>query len=133
VTIEFVIPGLRLKGGLNAREHWRARASRAAKEKRMTQLFFREAIGAHCGRAWFGFVKDHLPMVIGITRVGPRRLDDDNCAGACKHVRDAIAKELGIDDGSPELRWVYEQAKGRYGVRVTLSPKSRVEQRVVSA
>lgn len=97
----------------------------------MTRLFFREAIGRGWGQQWLA--ADFIPMVIGITRVGPRRLDDDNCAGACKHVRDAIAKELGIDDGSPELRWVYEQAKGRYGVRVTLAPKSRVEQKLVPA
>lgn len=131
MNIAFEIPGLRLKGGLNAREHWRARASRAAKERKLTRLFCREAITARWGHDWT--VLDLLPMVITITRIGPRMLDDDNCAGSAKHCRDAIASDLGIDDGSPLVRWVYEQAKGRYGVRVTLAPKSRVEQRVVSA
>lgn len=50
-----------------------------------------------------------MPLVVTIVRVGPRRLDDDNLAAACKHVRDQIAAEVGVDDGSDQYTWKYEQ------------------------
>ena len=56
--------------------------------------------------------------------VGHRRrlLDDDNFVGACKHLRDAIAASLGLDDGDPRLRWEYGQheTRGAEGVAVTI-------------
>ncbi len=63
------------------------------------------------------------PIIITITRVGPRRLDDDNLASACKYVRDAIAADVGVDDGSPLYTWQYRQHIGKYGVDVEI--KSR--------
>ena len=61
-----------------------------------------------------------------ICLVGHRRriLDDDNFVGACKHLRDAIAASLGIDDGDPRLRWEYGQheTRGAEGVAVTIQP-----------
>jgi hypothetical protein len=122
VTIEFVIPGLRLKGGLNAREHWRARASRAAKEKSAATLFMREVWPKPNGFD----LEILLPLAITITRVGPRKLDDDNLAGSAKHVRDAIARVIGLDDGSDQLHWTYEQARGRYGVKVSIAVRTLV-------
>lgn len=46
-----------------------------------------------------------------------RRMDDDNLAHAIKPLRDAIAIELGIDDGDSRLRWEYGQieTRGRTG------------------
>jgi hypothetical protein len=59
-----------------------------------------------------------------VSLVGHRRriLDDDNFVGACKHLRDAIAASLGIDDGDPRLRWEYSQheTRGAEGVAVTI-------------
>lgn len=51
-----------------------------------------------------------------------RRLDDDNLAGACKPLRDAIAMTLGIDDGSERLTWEYGQTltRGSEGVVVRI-------------
>ena len=60
-------------------------------------------------------------MVVKITRLGPRRLDDDNLAACCKYVRDAIAAKVGVDDGDARYTWVYEQRIGPYGVEVEMS------------
>ena len=55
-------------------------------------------------------------------RNGPKLLDDDNCTGSFKPVRDAVATFFGIDDGRRD-RWVWlpcEQQRGDYAVRVHL-------------
>ena len=77
-----------------------------------TSVEWKQAIGAR---------RIALPCVIRLTRIGCKKLDSDNCAGAFKHVRDAIAREIGIDDGSELLRFEYAQeviAKRQYAVRV---------------
>ena len=65
-----------------------------------------------------------LPLVITITRIGPRRLDDDNLAAACKYVRDQIAAIVGTDDGSSQYTWQYHQRIGEYGVEVDIQPRA---------
>ena len=60
------------------------------------------------------------PLIIIITKIGPRRLDDDNLAAACKYVRDQIAAAVGVDDGSDQYTWKYEQRTGQYGVDVEI-------------
>jgi hypothetical protein len=58
-------------------------------------------------------------VVVRLTRIGPRKLDSDNVAGACKATRDGVADWLGVDDGDESrVRWVYAQERGAYGVRV---------------
>ena len=54
-------------------------------------------------------------VIVRITRVSPRRLDDDNLSGGCKQLRDAIASLLGRKGDSEKdgLRWIYEQEKGK--------------------
>jgi hypothetical protein len=64
-----------------------------------------------------------LPLLITITRIGPRRLDDDNLAAACKYVRDEIARAVGVDDGSDQYTWRYEQRKGKYGIEVEITSR----------
>ncbi|WP_230682079.1 hypothetical protein, partial [Streptococcus pneumoniae] len=60
-------------------------------------------------------------VVVRITRVGPRRLDDDNLARAAKALRDGVADWLGCDDGDPRVSWHYAQAIAReYRVVVTV-------------
>lgn len=60
------------------------------------------------------------PLLITITRIGPRKLDDDNLASACKYVRDQIAAAVGLDDGSDQFTWRYKQQTGKYGVEVEI-------------
>jgi hypothetical protein len=62
-----------------------------------------------------------VPCTITITRLGPRKLDDDNLASSAKHVRDGIADKLGVDDGDDRLTWRYSQEKSStYGVRIKI-------------
>lgn len=71
-------------------------------------------------RPWLAI--SNASVTVRIVRIGPRKLDSDNCAGACKHVRDGIADAIGIDDGDPRYTWIYDQEKGReYSVRITVT------------
>lgn len=64
------------------------------------------------------------PLVVVITRIGPGKLDDDNLAHACKYVRDQIAAQVGVDDGSELYTWECRQQKGKsFGVSVEISPR----------
>lgn len=63
------------------------------------------------------------PVVVTITRIGPRRLDDDNLSSACKYIRDQIAAAIGVDDGSDQYTWRYAQRIGKYGVDVEVIPR----------
>ncbi len=65
-----------------------------------------------------------MPIVVTLTRIGKRRLDDDNLAASFKYVRDQIAHMIGTDDGSPLYTWVYKQQIGKvYGVEVEILPR----------
>lgn len=64
------------------------------------------------------------PLLVTITRIGKRKLDDDNLQTAAKYVRDQIAAEVGLDDGSDQYTWRYEQRIGKeYGVDVEITPR----------
>lgn len=95
----------RTVSGLNARERWSARARRVRRER----LAVLAAFPAH----WRKALKQHpnWGMRVELTRCG-RKLDSDNLQGALKGVRDELAKQLGLDDGSPRFEWVYRQDSG---------------------
>lgn len=94
----------------NLRGHWRKTASLTKAQRRDAWLAFQAAHpGAHLNL--------RPPITITMCRVSARKLDDDNLAGAFKAVRDGVADWLGIDDGSPLLRWVCEQRRGAVGER----------------
>ncbi len=61
-----------------------------------------------------GLVDIAGPLLVRITRVGPRPLDDDNLSGGCKELRDAAAALLGRKNDSQEagLFWEYCQEQG---------------------
>lgn len=88
-----------------------------------------ESAIAQCG-AEFVLVRGR-PKVITITRVSSGSLDDDNLAGALKHIRDGIAGALDFDDkelsssgsaGKIPLFLVQEKPGGRRvcGVRIAI-------------
>ena len=96
-------------GGLNAREHYRARAKRVKTER--TEAAFAVRVSRH----------KPLPCKVLLTRISPGTLDDDNLQGALKAIRDGVADALGIDDRDPRVSWRYAQAKagkGVYAVRI---------------
>lgn len=69
-------------------------------------------------RAMSGFIPPKPPFVVTLTRVGARKLDDDNLASAFKYIRDEVARIIGIDDGSPLYTWQYLQRIGEYEVEI---------------
>lgn len=96
---------------MNLRVHWRTMVRIKRGQRAATKLCMKDA------------VFPPLPLVVTITRIGPKRLDDDNLEGACKYVRDEIARMIGEDDGSPAYTWIYKQRIGKYGVDVTVEPR----------
>lgn len=104
-SIQYSIP-IRTVSALNMREHWAKRAKRVKAERNAAYL-----LTPHVS----------LPAAITMTRLGPRRLDDDNLRGALKGVRDGIADRLGVDDGGELVEWRYGQGKAKdYAVVVEI-------------
>jgi predicted Fe-S protein YdhL (DUF1289 family) len=116
---------LKLTSEANQREHWAAKHRRRKAQQ--------AAVRAHL--LAFAARPPPPPVVVTLTRLGGRRMDPDNLAGACKHVQDAIAKWLGLDDGSPLVLWRYAQAKAerkqrkvtKAGMRLSDVSELRVE------
>ena len=111
ITIPIKLPSLNIL----LMKHWRALLSLKKKQKSATH------------RAFNGKRLDipPPPLIVTITRVGAKKLDvDDNLNGACKYVRDQIAAEVGIDDGSDLYTWIYKQRKGDYSVEVEIEPRT---------
>lgn len=84
----------------NQREHW----AKKLKRKKGQQNDFRVLWLKHKPVV-------SLPAVVTFTRYSCNVLDSDNLAGAFKHVRDAMAKLLNIDDGSDSVKWNYAQER----------------------
>lgn len=107
---------LRTVTGLNAREHHMERSTRAKRERRAGAwaargIVLRAAPGVH----------HRPPYLVTLTRVGPRRCDDDNLQVALKSFRDGVADELGVDDGDVKrVRWAYAQTLGRWAVKLRI-------------
>lgn len=97
-----VLLPIRTVSEANIREHW-TRKGRRARDQRFVARILIEKAGA----------KLVPPLVVTLTRIASRRLDDDNLARALKAVRDGVADALKIDDGDPRLTWRYAQEKGR--------------------
>lgn len=104
---------MRTAPGLNAREHWRARARRVKKEREAIAWALLAPRMEKSGRP-------PLPCTVRLTRVAPSNgLDDDNLAGALKGVRDQVAQWLGVDDKDRyRVRYVYAQRRGPWSVEI---------------
>ena len=85
----------------NLREHWSVRAKRAQNHRYTAKML--------CSSAKI----IPLPLTVFLTRVGSRKMDDDNCIGGFKATRDGIADALGHPDNHPEIKWVYAQIPGK--------------------
>ena len=96
--IKFEVP-IKTASTSNLREHWAAKHKRTDAQKAATRR--------RCPEWTAGAL-----IYVRLTRVAPRALDDDNLRGALKSVRDAVASWLRVDDRSPLVGWLYEQAKG---------------------
>lgn len=97
----------------NRREHWAPRAKRVKAH--------RLAAFAHVTRS----LLCPLPIVVTLTRVAPRELDDDNLRGCLKATRDGVADAFGVTDRDPRVTWVYGQRRGpprAYAVEIDVRP-----------
>lgn len=102
----------------------RMAAARKAKRQREETTLTLLARGRPPGEAW----------TITLTRVAPRRLDDDNLARALKAIRDGVADYLlpanrgnkvrrWADDSDGRITWRYDQTRGApktYAVRIRI-------------
>lgn len=91
-----VIP-IKLPSLLNLRMHWTKLLRMKKKQREEVCIALRNV------------TIPPLPLRVILTRVGPRKLDDDNLQGAFKYVRDEIARKVGVDDGSSLYTWEYRQ------------------------
>lgn len=121
-SLELTLP-IRTVSETNQREHWSARHLRR-KGQRFTAWArtFAGLVNAFPVRDVFTPVSWHVTL----TRVAPRRLDQDNLAGSFKATIDGIADALGVDDADPRVTWAYEQrrgGRGEYAVLVRIEPR----------
>jgi hypothetical protein len=106
---------IRIQSEQNLREHWATRARRAKRQRRMVADALL-AMGRH--RA------PPLPVVVTLTRLAPRKLDDDNAVGGHKHVRDQVAAWLGVDDADQRVEWRYAQERANaYACRIAIEER----------
>jgi len=115
--LAFMMP-VKVVSEANLREHWRTRHGRKKKQQDETVLCWPKLPDS---LRFPALVTVKAPCVVRLLRIGPKRLDSDNLAGSFKHVQDQIARLIGIDDGSPLIKWEYEQVavgKRIYQVRV---------------
>ena len=108
--LEVTLP-IRVESVANKREHWAVKARRTQTHRHLA-----------CALTPY----HPLPVIVTITRIAPRELDDDNLQYGCKALRDGIADRLGVDDRDKRVEWRYAQAKGKpheYAAHVKLEPK----------
>jgi hypothetical protein len=101
MTIRIDIP-LQTVSLLNRRDCWQVTAKRKKHQRKVVGLYMRR------------FKPPAPPVVVTLTRLSAGTLDaHDNLPSAFKHVVDALAQWLGIDDGDPSVRWIYAQQKAK--------------------
>jgi hypothetical protein len=101
--------------------HWARAAGLNRKERQLASW----ACGGPLAEYRQGLAKAYVgSVVVTITRIAPRELDDDNLRTSAKAVRDGIADALGLkSDRDKRLTWNYSQEKGKpgeYAVRITV-------------
>jgi hypothetical protein len=106
LPLSFVVP-IHTESMSNARLHWSVKAKKVKAQRQATAYRTPPALRA------LGPL-----LVVTLTRVSPRELDDDNLRGALKSIRDQVASAMGVDDRSKLVRWEYGQEKGEPSVRV---------------
>jgi len=101
---------LRLVSLLNKREHHMAAANRAASHRNAVRIAVRTLPLARAMRLG---ERAGLQLLVTITRVAPRELDDDNLTASAKHVRDGVADALGLaSDRDQRVLWRVQQRRG---------------------
>lgn len=102
-TVTLRLP-LRLVNINNTREHHMVLHRRESRHRFLARVTLEQATRE--ARRWL------VASKVTITRVAPRKMDDDGCVASAKSVRDGVADALGVDDGDPSITWSYAQQKG---------------------
>lgn len=113
-----VIVPIKTVSEANQRGHWAKKAGRVKAQRNAVELVLRTSPSS-----WARAVAVLGPVSVVLTRIAPRRLDDDNLASALKATRDQVAAWLGVDDGDERVSWKCEQRTGRpkeYAVEVSI-------------
>lgn len=101
---------------LNARQHWGSRKrlqdDAADRTGNALKYAYWPCISTLCGERW--------AVTLTVFQKLGRRPDGDNLQGSLKHVRDSVAKYLGVDDGNPGIEWIYSWERGSDAVLLTL-------------
>lgn len=72
-------------------------------------------------------VCEGLEVSIALIAVRKRLLDDDNLIAGFKHLRDEVARTLGVDDADSRLKWSYGQVLGtRPGTIVKIEASTKL-------
>jgi hypothetical protein len=101
-----------------SRGHWSRFHKRAKEQRTATHAAVRSLIlGA--------LIRPRLPVVVTLTRLAPRALDDDNLRGSLKALRDGVADAMGVNDNDPAVTWEYGQDRRSksYAVRVRIEER----------
>jgi hypothetical protein len=108
VTVADVTVPVRLVSESNQREHWAVKRRRRVNQQFATYICLCGAIADVAERSVC------RPLTVTLTRIGPRRMDEDNNVGSFKHVQDSVARFFGVDDGDRKaVRWKYAQEIGK--------------------
>lgn len=115
--VKVVVPIKTVSGNRASTEHWRARWARARRQKEHVRVAL---FATDMRRIKIRLLASEGPIHVRLVRQSPRKLDSDNLAGSQKHVRDAVAEFVGIDDGDESrLTFSYDQEKANdYSVRI---------------
>lgn len=112
---------LKIESEGNRRDHWRTVGKRKKEQREVARM----AVAAHLANTPMS-----PPLLVTLTRIGPRKLDSDNVVGGFKFVRDGVAKALGIDDGDRKrIGWNYAQRASspksavRYGIEILIEER----------
>lgn len=71
----------------------------------------------------------HFPLRVTMTRVSPRKFNEDNLARAFKHLRDGIADALKTTDEDTRVTWDPKQERGKpYEVRIEIEETTSAAQ-----
>jgi len=94
----------------NLREHWTVTCRRRKKHRQDAHWAMKQ------------FARPRLPVAITLTRMSPRPLDQhDNLPISMKAAADGICDWLGVDDGSPDVQFMYRQQRSKTaGVHVMI-------------
>lgn len=86
----------------NQREHWATRNRRKKRQQADFSVLWR-SMGCTVTP----------PATVTFTRYSCRTLDSDNITSCFKGIRDALAREIDIDDGDDRVTYRYEQERIR--------------------